>query len=93
MEKEDRRFKLLLKKYISQQKRIKELEEIIRQVQNIPEKKEYLTKKEVSEEFNISERTLDRYRVEGLKYIQKTRNGKVLFHRKDIEEYLKSKTP
>ncbi|WP_295808954.1 hypothetical protein [uncultured Apibacter sp.] len=39
MEKEDRRFKLLLKKYISQQKRIKELEEIIRQVQNIPEKK------------------------------------------------------
>ncbi|WP_128330118.1 DNA-binding protein [Apibacter sp. HY039] len=63
-------------------------------IQGNPNKelKEYLTKKEASLEFNISERTIDRWRQEGLEVIQIKRNAKVLFCRKNIEKFLKYKS-
>lgn len=51
-------------------------------------KKEFFTKKEIAEIFNISERTIDRYRGQGLKFLQSGRNGKVLFKIEEVEKYL-----
>ncbi len=78
--------KWMIRKIGSLQRRIKELETTQKRVL-----KELLTKKEVAAEFNLSERTIDRYRNNGLKYVQKSRNGKVLFKRKDLEKFFNEK--
>lgn len=51
-------------------------------------KKEIFTKKEIAELYGISERTIDRYRGQGLKCLQSGRNGKVLFKMEEVEKYL-----
>lgn len=78
--------KWMIRKIGNLQSRIKELETSKNGLS-----KELLTKKEVAEEFNLSERTIDRYRNNGLKYIQKSRNGKVLFKRSDLEKFFNEK--
>ncbi len=52
-------------------------------------KKEVYTKKEIAEIFNVSERTIDRWRGLGLKCLQSGRNGKVLFKIDDVNNFLK----
>lgn len=51
-------------------------------------KKEFFTKKEIAKMCGVSERTIDRYRGQGLKCLQSGRNGKVLFKVEEVEKYL-----
>ena len=52
-------------------------------------KKDWLTVKEVSEEFNISRKTFDRLREKGLEVAQPKMNGKILVERRKIINFLK----
>lgn len=51
-------------------------------------KKEIFTKKEIAGLYGISERTIDRYRGQGLKCLQSGRNGKVLFKIEHMDKFL-----
>ena len=52
---------------------------------------DYLTSKEVCEQLNVSSTTLYRMRLEGFPY-QKIGGGKkIIFSKKEIDEYLKNK--
>lgn len=50
--------------------------------------KEIYTKKEIALYCNVSVKTIDRWRHNGLKCMQKGRNGKVLFKIKDVDNFL-----
>ena len=69
-------------------KRIKNLEKIILEINSF---KDVLTPKEIELEYGFSRKTLDRYRLDGLKVIQPKRNGKILIKRTEIEKFLNSK--
>ncbi len=62
-------------------KKQKELELLLLKQNN---KKEFLTVKQLCEEFNISRKTFDRMRDKGLKVLQPKRNGKILVKRDDF---------
>lgn len=53
------------------------------------ENKEMLTVKEVEEMYGISRSTIDRYRKQGLKANQPTRNGKVYISVSELQKFLK----
>jgi len=52
------------------------------------EPKEIYTKEEIAFYCNVSEKTIDRWRRKGLKYMQNGRNGKVLFKLKEVNNFL-----
>ena len=55
------------------------------------EKKDWITVKEVIEEFKISRKSFDRMREKGLKVSQPKRNGKILINRNELETFLNLK--
>lgn len=52
------------------------------------EPKEIYTKEEMAFYCSVSKKTIDRWRNNGLKFMQKGRNGKVFFKVKDVESFL-----
>ena len=65
---------------------IKKLRKIEQQLH--PDKKEWITVKEVVEEFDISRKTFDRMREKGLTVSQPKRNGKILVNREKLTTFL-----
>lgn len=55
------------------------------------EPKEIYTKEEIAFYCNVTEKTIDRWRRKGLKYMQNGRNGKVLFKLKEVNNFLNKK--
>ena len=78
--------KFVIKENSKLRKRIEKLEEIISEMGNF---KKVLTPKEIEIEYGISLKTLGRYRIEWLEYMQPKTNGKILIKRNDLEKFLK----
>lgn len=75
----------LLKQIIKINKRLTDLSER-------PEyNKDYLSISDIETEFGLSRKIIDGYRKKGLKYTQKTPNGKILIMRSDLEKFIAKK--
>lgn len=67
---------------------INKLKKMEKKLLEIEKKNEWITVKEIEEEYSISRKTLDRMREKGLKVSQPSRNGKILVNRKELELFL-----
>ena len=54
--------------------------------------KDLLTVKQVAEEYSFSQKTVYRMRDNGLVFLQNGTDGKLLFKRENLENYLKTKS-
>ena len=75
-----------LNKLIQLKKQQQEFFEEIRKQKSV---NNWLTVKDVMEEFKISRKTFDRWRIDGLKVYQKTPKATIRIKRKDLINYLK----
>lgn len=50
--------------------------------------KDWLTIKEVETQFSLSRKMLEGYKKRGLKFNQKTPNGKILIRKSDLEKFI-----
>lgn len=69
-----------------------QLKKLVAELIERPEyNKDWLSVKELKEEYNISMKMLSGYRLKGLKVVQKVPNGKILVKRSELEKFLTKK--
>jgi hypothetical protein len=82
----------LVKTVISTNKLLKKLEERTNTYIEKPDfEKEWLTIKEIDDEFNISRRRIMKFEKDGLKIIRKVRGGGIIIRRSELIKFLTKK--
>jgi len=88
IENDIKRFKVFSLKKLHKLKN--ENDELRREIKKEKTLKEFLNIKDVMEEFKVSRKTIDRWRVNGLKVIQKSPKSAIRVKRSDVINYLKN---
>lgn len=73
-------------------KTVIQTKKLLMELSNRPEfNKEWMTISDVEVEFGLSRKIIDGFRRKGLNTNQKTRNGKILIRRSELEKFLTKK--